>query len=152
MGVLMAVMDRGKMSVPVKGSYVPFYGVKIALTSNKTPKEWYPNQDKEALLSRICKQHPVTRVWKPIPGVKFEYREVDDGAPERVEPLSMTTSVESKVQVRVECTPQSAELETVSPLVKTNRELAKQLNALRKRLKDMEEPKTNASAVNVLEA
>lgn len=55
---LLKLMDRYPMRVPVKGSFVNWVPKKIYITSNYSPKEWFPNAKDEhvkALFRRFKK-------------------------------------------------------------------------------------------------
>ncbi|WGN90617.1 replication associated protein [Banfec circovirus 1] len=54
---LLRVMDRYPLKLPVKGGFVEFVSVKLIITSNKPPEEWYDRENIrgsiEALFRRI---------------------------------------------------------------------------------------------------
>lgn len=73
---LLKLLDRYPMRVPVKGSFVSWCPRKIWITSNYSPKDWYPNAKDEhvkALFRRITKS------------IQFrKLNEINDDIPEEV--------------------------------------------------------------------
>lgn len=58
--LLLRLLDRYPMRVPVKGGFRKFVAEKIIFTSNKSPKEWYPN------LSEVHKRAFERRITKVV--------------------------------------------------------------------------------------
>lgn len=50
---LLKLTDRYPLRVQIKGGSTPFLAEKIYITSNKSPRHWYPGQDLSALGRRV---------------------------------------------------------------------------------------------------
>lgn len=63
---LLKLLDRYPMNVKVKGSFVTWNPKRVFITSNITPREWYPNADNETWCALRRRLTNIIQVDKPL--------------------------------------------------------------------------------------